>query len=161
MWTQIFSWQLENIPGRHCSRKEARQPRFVAKPLITESHCTRHWVSHPTSRWNCRALQGFFCCPRNLPDGGRVPGNGRSWDGHDHEEGREKLLSPRAQHAEARAHRVGQASHEPALQAGPRFGTGGGNSSRDMGSPRQLKSEWMPSCVYRLVDSFQGWTSGP
>src|SRR5436309_15880851 len=63
----------------------------------------RHWVSHPTGGWNCAAAVVFSRGTRNLPDGGRVPGNGRSGDRDADAKEAENLLSPRAQHAQARA----------------------------------------------------------
>ena len=63
----------------------------------------RHWVSHPTGGWNCAAAVVFSRGPRNLPDRGRVPGNGRSGDRDADAKEAENLLSPRAQHAQARA----------------------------------------------------------
>src|SRR5437879_13831764 len=58
----------------------------------------RHWVSHPTGGWNCAAAVVFSRGPRNLPDRGRVPGNGRSGDRDAVAKEAENLLSPRAAH---------------------------------------------------------------
>ena len=56
----------------------------------------RHWVSHPTGGWNYAAAVVFSRGPRNLPDRGRVPGNGRSGDRDADAKEAENLLSPRA-----------------------------------------------------------------
>src|SRR3989442_10163243 len=85
-----------------------RGPHFNSMELSAGSHglpgrgrgsgisAARHWVSHPTGGWNCAAAVVFSRGPRNLPERGRVPGNGRSGDRDADAKEAENLLAPRA-----------------------------------------------------------------
>src|SRR5207245_2274685 len=71
--------------------------------LFSDAQWAQLQAAFPGGGGNCSAAVVFSRGPLKLPDRGRVPGNGRSGDRDADAKEAENLLSPRAQHAQARA----------------------------------------------------------